>query len=110
VTGPSPVIEVSGRFVDEVVAREAADALNRWFRWILGGSEPPVPEIFEPLGVQTAQWAWALEEDVDWRLGPHARAQGTEVRIALETLDTQAHLAGLLRALGALSARIVRDE
>jgi hypothetical protein len=104
------VVEVSGRFADEVVAREAADALNRWFRWILEGTSAPAPQIFEPLGVATAEWAWALDEDVDWRIGPHARAAGDEVRISLETHDTHARIAGLLRALGARSARVVRDE
>ena len=105
-----PVIEVSGRFADEVVAREAADALNRWFRWVLDGAPPPAPEAFEPLGLETAEWAWSLGEDVDWAVGPHARAVGSEVRIALETHDTHARLVGLLRRLGALSAKVVRDE
>lgn len=106
----SPVIEVRGRFADEVVAREVADALNRWFRWISDGTPvPPVPALFEPLGVVTADYAWTLGEDVDWELGPHARALGTEVRIALETFDTHARLIGLLRALGALAATAVRD-
>jgi hypothetical protein len=105
-----PVVEVSGRFADEVVAREAADALNRWFRWILEGGGGGVPPLFEPLGVATADWAWTLGEDVDWEVGPHARTLGAEVRISVQTQDTHLHLAGLLRALGARAARIVRDE
>jgi hypothetical protein len=105
-----PVVEVRGRFADEVVAREAADALNRWFRWIVEGTSAPTPEIFEPLGVTTADWAWALGEDVDWTLGPHARATGSDVTIELETHETHARLIGLLRGLGALSARAVRAE
>lgn len=105
-----PVTQISGRYADEVVAREVAEALNRWFRWILDGTAEPVPEIFEPLGVATSEWAWTLGEDVDWALGPHARADGAEVRISLETHDTHLRLAGLLRALGARAARVVRDE
>ena len=105
-----PVVEVSGKFADEVVAQEAADALNRWFHWILDGSTPPVPSVFESLGTVTEEYAWSLEEDVDWKLGPHARAVGVEVRIAVETHDTHFRLAGLLRALGATKARIVRES
>lgn len=104
-----PVVEVAGRFVDEVVARAAAEALNRWFRWILDGSGQPVPALLEPLGVSTEAWAWALE-DVDWALGPHARVEGAEVRVALETHETHLRLSGLLRALGARAVRIVRAE
>jgi hypothetical protein len=105
----APVVEVSGRFADELVAQEVADALNRWFRWIVEGSVPPVPTVFESLGVPTADYAWSLEEDVDWRLGPHARTLGTEVRVSLQTHDTHLRMAGLLRALGAKSARVVRE-
>jgi len=105
-----PVTLIAGRFADEVVAREAADALNRWFRWIVDGTILPAPEIFEPLGVDTADWAWSLGEDVDWALGPHASAVGDEVRIALETHETHLRLAGLLRSLGARNTRLVRDE
>jgi hypothetical protein len=104
-----PVVQVVGRFVDDVAAAQAADLLNRWFRWILDGSAAPVPQVFEPLGVTTADWAWTLGEDVDWALGPHARAVGAEVRIDLETHDTHLRLAGLLRALGARGARFTRD-
>ncbi len=104
-----PVIEIHGRFADEVVAREVADALNRWFRWILDGTESPAPAIFEPLGVETAAYAWALEEDVDWALAPHARTLGDEVRISVETHDTWQHLAGLLRRLGARAVDVLRD-
>jgi len=104
-----PVVEIRGRFADEVVAGQAADALNRWFGWILAGSLPPVPAFFEPLGVASASWAWTLVEDVDWEVAPHARAVGEEVRIALETHDTYRRLAGLLRALGAFSAQVIRD-
>ena len=104
-----PVIEIHGRFADEVVAREAADALNRWFRWILDGSETPVPEFFEPLGVDTGAYAWALEEDVDWAIAPYARTLGAEVRVAVETHDTWQHLAGLLRQLGATAVNVLRD-
>jgi ComF family protein len=104
------VIEVSGRFRGEAAAHEAADALNRWFRWIVDGTALPAPEIFEPFGLATGAWAWKLEEDVDWRIGPHARVVGDEVRIALETHDTWTRVAGLLRALGARAARVVRDD
>ncbi len=105
----APVIEISGVFADEIVAGEVADALNRWFAWIVEGSEPPVPELFEPLGVPTEDWAWKLTEDVDWELGPHARAVGEEVRISLNTRDTYRHVARLLRLLGARAARIHRE-
>ncbi len=104
----APVIEVSARFADEVVAGEAADALNRWFRWILDGSPAPVPLFFEPMGVASADWAWSLEDDVDWQIGPRARAVGDEVRVALETHDTHLRLSGLLRALGARAPRVTR--
>ncbi len=105
----APVVEISGRCADEVVAREVADALNRWFRWIFDGSPKPVPEIFEPLGVQTADYAWELGEDVDWAIGPHARAIDDEVFVSVETRDTHLHLAGLLKGLGARATRVVRD-
>lgn len=104
------MVEIRARFADEVVAREAADALNRWFRWVLDGAPAPAPQAFEPLGVATADWAWTLEEDVDWTVGPHARTAGAEVRLSLETHDTYARLVGLLRRLGALNASVVRDE
>ncbi len=109
-TTHSPVAEISARFDDDVLAREVADALNRWFRWILEGSEPPVPEIFDALGVATTDYAWTLAEDVDWELGPHARALGEEVRISLHTHDTHLHVSGLLRRLGCLATRVVRDQ
>lgn len=95
------VIEIAAPFADPVRAKSVADALNRWFRWIVEGSVPPVPPFFEALGVDSKEWNWALEEDVDWTLGPHARASGTEVRIAIHTSDTHLRLSGLLRALGA---------
>lgn len=106
---PAPVIEVAGRFPTPEKARAAAEALNRWFRWIVDGSVPPMPPVFEPFGVDSRSWAWSLEEDVDWTLGPHARAAGPDVRIALQTQDTHAHLAGLLRALGAGAVKMARD-
>src|SRR5262245_39423820 len=96
-----PVVEIAGEFPDETTATQAADALNRWFRWIVEGSKPPVPEAFEPLGVDTREWAWSLAEDVDWELGPHARVAGTEVRISIHTEETHLRVAGLLKALGA---------
>jgi hypothetical protein len=103
------VVEVSGTWADAGSARAAADALNRWFRWIVEGSERPVPPVFEPLGVATTDYAWALDEDVDWTLGPHARAAGDEVRIAVQTRDTHLRLAGLLKALGAHRVKVLRD-
>jgi hypothetical protein len=109
-TPDTPVISIRARFVDELVAQEVAQALNDWFRWMVQGSEMPPPEAFEPLGVETADYAWALGEDVDWQMGPHARAVGLEVRIDLETHDTHLHLAGLLKRLGAASVGVERDE
>lgn len=106
--GPSPAVEVSGRFTDEVVAREVADALNRWFRWVVEGGAG-TPDMFEPLGVDGRAWAYSLE-DLDWEIGPHARAVGTEVRIAVQTRETYRLLSGLLRQLGARSARVLREE
>jgi hypothetical protein len=105
---PAPVSEVAGDLPDETTAKQVADALNRWFRWIVEGSKPPVPEAFEPLGVDTRDWAWALDEDVDWALGPHARAAGAEVRVAIQTAETHLRVAGLLRALGARAVRVGR--
>lgn len=109
VPDPAPVIEVAGRFPSAEKARAVADALNRWFRWIVDGSVPPIPPVFEPFGVNSGAWAWTLDEDVDWTLGPHARAAGPDVRIALQTQDTHAHLAGLLRSLGAGAVKMARD-
>ncbi len=104
-----PVDAIEARFVDEVVAGEVADALNRWFRWIVSGGEADsLPPAFEEFGVPTEDYAWRLEEDVDWEFGPHARVVGTEVRISIQTHDTWARLSGLLRALGASAVRIER--
>ncbi|MDJ0975462.1 MAG: hypothetical protein QNJ98_13440 [Planctomycetota bacterium] len=106
-----PVDAVEARFVDDLVAREVADALNRWFGWVIGGGEEEIPPpAFEGFGVTTADYAWRVGEDVDWEIGPHARAVGTEVRIAIQTHDTWAALSGLLRRLGALSVRVHREE
>ncbi len=106
----APVTEISARFVDEFIAREVADALNTWFRWIVQGSEDPMPEFFESLGVDSGDYAWSLGEDVDWELGPHARAVGPDIRISLQTQDTHLHIGGLLRRLGATAARMTRDD
>ncbi len=57
----------------------------------------------------TADYAWALGEDVDWAVGPHARTIGDEVRISLQTHDTHLRMSGLLRSLGALRVWIDRD-
>ncbi len=106
-----PVDALEARFVDDVVAREVADALNRWFRWVVGTDpdEAP-PPAFEGFGVTTADYAWRVGDDVDWEIGPHARPVGEEVRIAIQTHDTWAALSGLLRRLGALSVRVHRAE
>lgn len=104
------VIEISAPFVDAARAKHAAEALNRWFRWIVEGSVPPVPLVFEPLGAVSNEWNWALEEDVDWTLGPHARASGAEVRIAIHTSDTHLRLSGLLRALGAIRVQFAYES
>jgi hypothetical protein len=103
-----PVVEVSGTFSDADAARAVADALNRWFRWIVDGSTRPVPPVFEMFGVPSSEWDWSLDEDVDWTLGPHARAAGADVRIAVHTRDTHLRLAGLLRTLGGRSVRVAR--
>lgn len=102
---PKPIDAIEARFVDDVMADEVAAALNRWFRYVVHG-EAEVPPAFEPFGVATEEYAWALGEDVDWEIGPHARAVGSEVRITLQTTDTHRHISGLLRRLGALSVRI----
>ncbi len=104
-----PVTEVRGRFADQARARAVAEALNAWFQWIATGGGGSPPSLFEPLGASTSAYAWALGEDVDWELGPHARTSGAEVVIDLETHETHLRLAGLLRALGALSAWVVRE-
>lgn len=106
----APVLEISAVFADPARAAAVAAAANRWFRWIVEGSTPPVPDVFAGLGVAAADWALVLGEDVDWELGPHARAVGTEVRIAIHTRDTQVAVAGLLRQLGARAVRVVRDD
>lgn len=104
------VIEVSAPFPDVGRAKAVAEALNRWFRWIVEGSVPPVPPVFDALGATSAEWNWELEEDVDWTLGPHARASGVEVRIALHTVDTHLRLSGLLRSLGATSVKFAYES
>lgn len=104
------VIEISAPFADPARAKAVADALNRWFRWIVEGSVPPVPLVFDPMGVPSSQWNWELEDDVDWTLGPHARAAGAEVRIAIHTAETHVRLSGLLRALGAGSVRFTYES
>ena len=105
-----PVVEISARCRDAAHARAVADAMNRWFKWIVDGSIVPMPEIFESLGVDSKEWGWTLDEDVDWSLGPHARVAGLDVRIAIQTSDTHLRVGGLLKALGGSAVRIVRDE
>ena len=104
-----PVIEISGRFKDAARARAVADALNRWFRWIVDGSIEPMPGVFDEFGLDSKEYAWTLEEDVDWTLGPHARAAGEQIRVAIQTQDTHMRVAGLLRFLGGQGIQIVRD-
>ena len=103
-----PVIEIRASFVDEIVAREVADALNAWFRWIVIG-DGDMPAAFESFGVDTADYAWTLGEDVDWQIGPHARTLGPELRISIQTHDTHVHMSGLLRKLGALTVLCHRE-
>ena len=106
-----PIDALEARFGDDVVAREVADALNRWFRCVIGNADDETPPpLFEGFGVDTQDYAWRVGEDVDWEIGPHARALGSDVRIAIQTHDTWAALSGLLRRLGALSVRIHREE
>lgn len=107
---PAPVIQVIGTFVDDVVAGEVAAALGAWFTWIVEGSHEQPPPVFDDYGVPTSEYAWRLEDDVDWEMGPHARAVGDEVRIDLETHETHLALLGLLRRLGARTTRAVREE
>lgn len=110
----APVIEVAGRFDDAPRAAAAVEALNRWFRWIVEGSKAPMPDFFGPFGVDSTLYAVALGDDVDWELGPHARAvpsgKGAEVRVAMHTADTHVLVAGLLRRLGAQAVRVARDD
>ena len=105
-----PVVEISGAYRDAAAAHAVAEALNRWFRWIIEGSVKPVPPLFEPFGADTHDFAWELDEDVDWTLGPHARVAGSEVRVSIQTHDTHLRLAGLMKTLGALAVKIVRDS
>lgn len=102
-----PVDTIRAGFVDELVAQEAASALNRWFGWILQPGDDPVPDVFAAFGLDSAEYAWGME-DVDWQLGPHARAVGSDVSIVLETHDTWRRLSGLLRALGAVNVVVSR--
>lgn len=106
----APVIEISARFADAARATAVVAGLNRWFRWIVDGSPEPVPDCFAGLGVDTAAYALSLGDDLDWELGPHARAVGTDVRIAIHTSDTHVHVAGLLRRLGAQAVKLTRDD
>jgi hypothetical protein len=106
----APVIEISGRFADGPRATAAVEALNRWFRWIVDGAPTPAPPLFAGFDVDPAAYALTLDEDLDWELGPHARAVGPDVRIAIHTSDTHVLVAGLLRRMGALSVRITRDD
>jgi hypothetical protein len=104
-----PVLEISARFASAERARAVVEAMNRWFRWIVDGSEGTIPDWFGALGADSRNYAWSLEDDVDWTLGPHARAVTDEVRIAIHTRDTHLSVAGLLRQLGGRSVKIVRD-
>ncbi len=106
---PAPVDAIEATFVDDLVAREVADALNRWFRWILEGSAGTL-DAFGQFGLDSSEYAWVRGEDVDWEFGPHARAVDTDVRISIETTDTYRALSGLLRKLGAVKVRILREE
>jgi len=108
VADDGPVIEISGRFRDGARARLVADALNRWFKWIVDGSVDPIPRLFDDLGVESREYAWTLEDDVDWTLGPHARVAGEEVRVAIHTQDTHLRVAGLLRLLGGQALKLTR--
>ncbi|MBL9086605.1 MAG: hypothetical protein JNM10_05645 [Planctomycetia bacterium] len=105
----APVLEISGRFPDAPRAAAAVEALNRWFRWIVDGAPPPAPP-FVGFDVDPAEYALSLGDDLDWELGPHARAVGPDVRIAIHTSDTHLIVAGLLRRMGALAVKIVRDD
>ena len=109
-TEEEPVTLIAARYVDDIVAQEVAAALNGWFKWILAGTEMPAPLLFEPLGVDTADYAFSLQEAVDWQVGPHARVVDVEVRVSLETRDTHILLAGLMKRLGALAVRVSRDS
>ena len=104
-----PIIEIRASFVDEIVTGEVAEALNAWFRWIVIANDD-MPEAFEAFGIDTADYAWTLGEDVDWEIGPHARALGPELRISIQTHDTHLHVSGLLRKLGALSVQCLRER
>lgn len=104
-----PIIEIRAPFADEYVAQEAADALNTWFRWIVLALDEKTPVAFESFGLDTADYAWTMGEDVDWEIGPHARTLGPEVRISIQTHDTHLHLSGLLRKLGALSVQCLHE-
>ncbi len=105
----APVIEISGRFADAPRAAAAVEALNRWFRWIVAGAPAPAPP-FVGFDVDPAEYALTLGEDLDWELGPHARAVGPDVRIAIHTSDTHLIVAGLLRRMGALAVKLTRDD
>ena len=106
----APVLEISGRFPDAPRAAAAVDALNRWFRWIVDGAPPASTPSFAGFDVDPADYALTLGDDLDWELGPHARAVGPDVRIAIHTTDTHVLVAGLLRRMGALAVKIVRDD
>jgi hypothetical protein len=108
-TNEGPVLEISARFTDAARAASVVTALNAWFRWIVDGSEGAIPDLFGPLGVDARDYAWSLNEDVDWTLGPHARSVGADVRIAIHTRDTHLKVAGLLRRLGGKAVKVVRD-
>ena len=106
---PAPVDAIEATFVDDLVAREVAEALNRWFRWVLQGSDG-TPDAFDEFGVDSSEYAWVRGEDVDWEFGPHARAIDVDVRISIETADTYRAVSGLLRKLGAVKVRILRED
>ena len=104
-----PIVEIRAPFVDETVAQEVAEALNTWLRWVVHRPTEEVPHALEPFGVDTADYAWTLGEDVDWEIGPHARTLGPEVRLSVQTHETHLRLSGLLRKLGALSVTCLRE-
>ena len=94
-------VEIIGSFDSEDTAQEVAQALNRWFIWIMEGDPEDIPELFEDLGLSTEDYALDREGDVDWEEPPHAEPSGANVIVTATTSETIDTLQEVIAALGA---------
>lgn len=99
-------IEIIGTFDSADTAAEVARALNRWFQWVMDGSDGDVPEVFEDFGIASEDYAFDRENDTDWEESPAAEARSHHVMIYAYTTETQDTLQELLESLGAFEVEV----